>query len=65
MENLSKVFQKQRKKTHEKIEFHNYRLTVVEKCLEKCLGWGRGKLYFLLSFYDVIMCFYFFFKCKK
>ena len=44
MENLSKVFQKlKRKKTHEEIEFDNsiqdyYCLLVVEKCLEKCLN---------------------------
>ena len=47
MKNLSRVFQKQkRKKAHEGTEFHNsiqdlsfyYCLLVVEKCLEKCLG---------------------------
>ena len=47
MENLSVVFQKQKKKkTHEEIEFHNsiqdcvftiYLLLVGEKCLEKYL----------------------------
>ena len=42
MENLSKVFQKQKNKKDEETEFHNsklsfyYRLPVAEKCLKKC-----------------------------